>query len=486
MVADLKPYPTMKDSGVPWLAEVPEHWDVRRLKRVVALNPSKSEAAPVLAEDAPVTFLPMERVSADGRFDSRESRAATAVWNGFTYFRRSDVLVAKITPCFENGKGACLDALPTEVGFGSTEFIVLRATAAISPQYLYRTTTLAAFRRLGADSMTGSAGQQRVSPQFVSNFPTVLPPLPEQSAIVRFLDHACRRIGRYIHAKQKLIKLLEEQRQAVIHHAITCGLDPNARLKPSGVEWLGDVPEHWEVVQLRRRWELVDCKHLTVPFVDEGIPLASVREVRGFDLDLSKSMKTMAEWYGHLIGGRRAPKRGDLIYCRNVNVGECAYVNTDQQFAMGQDVCLIRSRAENGRFLNYIMRSTAMQKQLSLLLIGSTFNRINVSEIKSLVIAVPSRDEQDAIVSYLDSRLVGLDKSIGVAQREIALLCEYRTRLVADVVTGKLDVRGAAASLPEEPETEEQEPLEEDAAAEAEAEEDAGEDDPEGVEEAAS
>src|SRR3990172_2293772 len=123
----------------------------------------------------------MERVTADGRVDAREVRPASALWNGFTYFRRADVLVAKITPCFENGKGACLDSLPTEVGFGSTEFIVLRFTDAVLPQYLYRTTTLAEFRRRGADAMNGAAGQQRVPPTFVGNFQAALPPLPEQS-----------------------------------------------------------------------------------------------------------------------------------------------------------------------------------------------------------------------------------------------------------------------------------------------------------------
>ena len=202
---------------------------------------------------------------------------------------------------------------------------------------------------------------------------------------------------------------------------------------------------------------MVDCKHLTVPFVIEGVPLASVREVQSFELDLATSKRTTPEWCTHLISGRRVPKRGDLVYCRNVSVGACAFVNSDEQFAMGQDVCLIRSEAENGRFLNYFMHSSAMQQQLSLVLIGSTFNRINVSEIKSLLIAVPPRDEQDAIASDLDSKVASFENPIGVARDEISLLREYRTRLIADVVTGKLDVRAAAARLPDE--ADESEPL---------------------------
>jgi type I restriction enzyme S subunit len=282
-----------------------------------------------------------------------------------------------------------------------------------------------------------------------------VPALPEQVAIVRFLDHADRRIRRYIRAKQKLIKLLEEQKQAIIHRAVTRGLAPNVRLKFTGVEWLGDVPQHWEVLPLRRRWTVTDCKHLTVPFVEEGIPLASVREVQSFDLRLSEARQTTAQWYEVLVQGGRKPARGDLIYCRNVSVGACAFVSTSDTFAMGQDVCLIRSADQNQRYLNYFMHSPAMERQLAALMVGSTFERINVAEIKGLLIAVPPRAEQDALATYLDKALAGISRPIEVAQREVTLLREYRTRLIADVVTGKLDVRAAAAALPSEPEEQE-------------------------------
>jgi type I restriction enzyme S subunit len=279
-----------------------------------------------------------------------------------------------------------------------------------------------------------------------------LPPLPEQAAIVRFLDHADRRIRRYIRAKQKLVKLLEEQKQAIIHRAVTRGLDPNVRLKPSGVGWLGDVPEHWEVAALRRRWSVTDCKHLTVPFVedDDGIPLASVREVQSFELSLATAKRTSLEHYESLIEGGRKPQEGDLIYCRNVSVGAAAIVTTKQPLAMGQDVCLIRSNGESQRYLNYFLRSPAMRHQLAMLLIGSTFNRINVADIKALLVVVPPRTEQDSIAKHLDVELAETVRAQSLATDEIALIREYRTRLIADVVTGKLDVREAAARLPEE------------------------------------
>jgi type I restriction enzyme S subunit len=268
-----------------------------------------------------------------------------------------------------------------------------------------------------------------------------------------------RRIRRYIRAKQKLIALLEEQKQAIVHQAVTRGLDPSVRLKPSGVAWLGDVPEHWEVLPLRRRWAVVDCKHLTVPFVDDGVPLASVPEVQSFDIQLSKAKRTTPDWYNVLVAGGRAPRRNDLVYCRNVSVGAAAFVGTDDTFAMGQDVCLIRSTSQNQRYLNYFLHSPAMTRQLMMLLVGSTFKRINVSEIKGLLIVVPPKPEQDAIAEHLDRAFVEIDQPILTIRHQIALLREYRTRLIADVVTGQVDVRAAAAQLPEE--TEERDALEE-------------------------
>ncbi len=280
--------------------------------------------------------------------------------------------------------------------------------------------------------------------------PFPVPPREDCEAIVRFLDCADRRIRRAIRAKQTLIAVLNEQTQAVIHRAVTRGLDPNVRLKPSGVDWLGNVPEHWEVLPLRRRWTVTDCKHLTVPFVEDGIPLASVREVQSFDLSLATAKRTTTEWYELLIEGGRQPRRGDLIYCRNVSVGAAAVVTTDERFAMGQDVCLIRSRGHNQRYLNYFLHSPAMERQLASLLVGSTFDRINVADIKSLIVAVPPHSEQTAIADHLDRELQRNSAAVDSARRQIALLREYRARIIADVVTGKFDVRGAAAHLPDE------------------------------------
>lgn len=439
MIDGAAPHPTYRAASLPWLSRIPAGWEVRRIKSLFRERDDRST-------DGTGELLSLTRA----RGILPQSEASTRIasvdnLSGYKRCRPGDLVMNRMQA------SSGMFAVSSFDGLVSPDYSVFSAINDADQRYftyLFKTPLLVdQFAQLSRG--VGSGFNRLYTPEFGA-VPVVVPPRAEQEAIVRFLDHTDRRVRRVIRAKQKLIALLNEQKQAVIHRAVTRGLDPSVRLKPSGVDWLGDVPEYWEVLPLRRRWSVTDCKHLTVPFVDEGIPLASVREVQTFELSLAKAKRTSAEWYETLISGGRQPRRGDLIYCRNVSVGAAALVDTDEQFAMGQDVCVIRSREQNQRYLNYFLRSAGMKRQLASLLVGSTFNRINVADIKNLTIVVPPRSDQDAIVDHLDKELRGADIAIETGREEIELLREYRTRLIADVVTGKFDVRETAAQLPDE------------------------------------
>ena len=177
-------------------------------------------------------------------------------WQGFTYFRDGDVIVAKITPCFENGKGALVSQLKGGIGFGSTEFHVLRPTQRNAPRFIYYLTKSSMFRALGTASMYGAGGQKRVPEDFIEDLRVAFPPLPEQQQIAAFLDRKTAELDAVLRLKERQLLLLAEKRQALISQAVTRGLDPTVPLKPSGVEWLGDVPEHWAVAPLYARYSV--------------------------------------------------------------------------------------------------------------------------------------------------------------------------------------------------------------------------------------
>jgi len=460
MILNLKAYSAYRDSSVEWLGAVPAHWKVRRLKQVAILNPGKAEARALLEQDAPVTFLPMERVYADGRIGAIEYLPISSVWNGFTYFRRGDVIIAKITPCFENGKGACLDALPTEIGFGSTEFHVLRAGSSITARFLYRITTLPDFRRLGADAMSGAAGQQRVPESFLANFIAPLPPLPEQTAIVRFLDYVDWRIRRYVRAKQKLVKLLEEYKQALIYQAVTGKIDvrtgnPYPAYKDYGVEWLGKVPMHWEVLPGRAMFREIN---------DRGHPdeqMLSVTITRGVlcqaDLLVDGSRKDSSN---EDKSNYKLVQPGDLVYNKmrawQGAVGVSAYRGIVSPAYIVQR---LRSAENLPRYMHFLLRTplfTAEAERWSYGIASDQWS-LRAKEFKCIYFSLPPLHEQTAIVRFLDAQTAKIDAAIAATRSEIELLREYRERLIADVVTGKVDVREVAARLLEEPAEEEAE-----------------------------
>ena len=450
----LNPYPAYTPSGVPWLGDVPAHWEVRRLKRIVSLNPSRAEARSLLTADTRVTFLPMESVGTDGKIEAGETLLVSDVQNGLTYFRRGDVLVAKITPCFENGKGTCLDSLPTEVGFGSTEFHVLRAGSCLAPQFLYRLTTLPEFRQLGVHAMTGAAGQQRVPQAFIENYSVALPPPAEQTAIVRYLDHADRQIRRYVGGKEKLIGLLEEQRQAVVQRAVTRGLDPAVRLKPSGVAWLGDVPAHWEV---RRLQHVADMKVSNVDkHIKEGeLPIRLCNYVDVYkNHRITESMAFMHATATEDEVQKFRLEPGDVLITKDSETWNDIGVPALVEFSANDLICgyhlaLLRPLKEmlDGAYLFRTLQSPAIAYQFHVSANGITRYGLSHYGIKTALLPIPPLPEQAAIAASLDKTTADIDTAVARARREIELLREYRTRLIADVVTGKVDVRAAAAGL---------------------------------------
>ncbi|WP_428542878.1 NADAR domain-containing protein [Profundibacter sp.] len=221
----LDPAVPMKPTGIDWMPEVPAHWEIRKIKQVATFNPSRAERTAKFSEDEEVVFLPMENVSVSGDIDCGMRGKVRNLRTGYTYFKRHDVVVAKITPCFENGKGAYLGNLETEIGFGTTEFIVLRANQEINPQYLYEVSMLHVFRRDGKMAMTGAAGQQRVPLSFMREFLFGLPKPHEQREILDYIQAVSNQFNQKIKKAKSEISLTLEYRERLIADVVTGKLD---------------------------------------------------------------------------------------------------------------------------------------------------------------------------------------------------------------------------------------------------------------------
>ena len=438
----LPPYPAYKPSGAPWLGDIPEHWEMPRLRGYVT-NAIDLTRAPADGE----FYLALEHVESwTGWFS--EAGNGVSISGQVKRFRAEDVLFGKLRPYL--AKVAC----PKRNGVCVGEFLVLRPhDAGLSPRYLEQLLRSKPIIDV-VDASTFGAKMPRADWQFIGDLLFPLPALPEQCAIVRYLRYVDRRIRRYVSAKRRLIALLEEEKQAIVNQAVTRGLDPSVRLKPSGVEWLGDVPEHWEVLPnrgvLKLKKEAVGSRsdeYALLSLTKQGIIPRNAEIAKG---KFPASFNTYQVVFP-----------GDLIFClfdidetpRTVGISSKEGMVTG---AYTRFVCVDESTA---RFVYLLYRSLDDRKALKPLYSGLR-KSIATQIFLSAKLALPPAYERTTIVEHVEKATADIDAAISRARRQIELVQEYRTRLIADVVTGKVDVREAAALQPEE--ADEPEPIDED------------------------
>ena len=454
----LRPYPDYKDSGVQSLGKVPTHWEVRRLRTVAEMRVSNVDKHTKEGE-FPVRLCNYVDVYKNDRItQAMPFMNATASRDEVERFRleRDDVLITKDSEAWDD---IGVPALVTESAddlLSGYHLALLRPSREILGAYLVQSLQskgVAYQFHVRANGVT----RYGLTHTGIYSIQIPLPPRPEQATIARFLDHADRRIRRYIRTKQKLIALLEEQKQATVNQAVTGQIDvrtgrPYPAYKPSGVLGLAEVPKDWKLCRLRNVVSVVTTgsRGWSSYASDTGPLFVRVANLSRGSLELRFNDEMRLNLPPTSEAGRTRIEPGDLLvsvtaYIGSVGVApkrfEEAYVS--QHVARCQPL-----RDMHARWLGYVLLSTVGQIHGQISLYGGTKDGLALDDVKNFPILLPPRHVQDQAVRWIEGKLSALVKIGESTKREIAMVGEYRTRLIADVVTGKLDVREAAAGLP--------------------------------------
>ena len=451
LIANLKPYPTYRVSGIKWLGEIPTHWKTERAKwlfRKMERPAKDTDDVVTCFRDGVVTLRKNRRIR--GFTESLKEIGYQGILRGDLVIHTMDAFAGAAGVSDSDGKGTSVYSVCAPIGKRANPYYY-----AFCVREMARSEWILALakgiRERSTDFRFVVFAAQAVP----------APSLSEQTAIVRFLDHADKRIRRFIRAKRKQIALLEEEKQAIIHQAVTGRIDvrtgqPYPAYKSSGVEWLGEVPEHWGVRRLRN---LVDMR---VSNVDKHVkedenPVRLCNYVDVYKNDyINEQMDFMQATATDEEIERFRLEKDDVLITKDSeawdDIGVPALVaEPAYDLISGYHLALLRPRADEivGGYLLRALQSKGLAYQFYIEAKGVTRYGLSHSGIKSVWLPVPSPTEQSSIVDYLDRSTIDINATVDHTHRQIELLREYRTRLIADVVTGKLDVREAAAALPE-------------------------------------
>ncbi len=437
MIADLKPYPAYRESGSLWLGAVPSHWEVQNLRTLIRPHNERNRT------DLPLLSVAREKgVFVRSLTDAGENHNVIPEDLSNYKVARGGNLVINKMKAWQGSMGIA----PCD-GIVSPAYFVFNFTVANRSfgQALLRSKPYVAHFGQASDGVR--VGQWDLTIRGMRQIPILLPPPDEQAAIVRFLGWSNGQLEKAIRAKRKVITLLNEQKQVIIHRAVTRGLDPSVPLKPSGIPWLGDIPEHWDMRPIKSLLRETDRRSS-----DGTDTLLSLTRNRGL---IPHSEMTNKMHSAKTLVGYKQYKPGQIVMNR-MQAWSGMFGSGAVFGLVSPDYAVFDILGKHE--VNFVLarlkaKDLVGQFAIASKGIGSGFNRLYTDRFGPIRITIPPIDEQYSIVAYIDRETSGLNTAISRFEREIELLREYRTRLVADVVTGKLDVRDVAAKLPDEVQT---------------------------------
>lgn len=429
----LSTYSDLRDSNVPWIQSVPSHWTQKRLKFVVELVNQKQSV-----DQSDLPYIGLEHIESwtgrkiDGEISQSEGLAST--------YASGDILFGKLRPYLAKIH------LADTPGLVSSEALVIRPSRDISSSFLKYYFLSRDFINT-VDSSTYGSKMPRASWDYIGNLPLLVPSAQEQQAIVDFLNHKTAQIDALIAKKQALLEKLAEQRTALISQAVTKGLDPSVPMKDSGVEWLGEIPAHWQVSKLG----YVAKSLQTGPFgsqlhadeyVEDGTPLINPSDISNGKLTGNPTITVEEAVVARL--SRHKLELGDIVIARRGEMGRAGLVGKDNVgwlCGTGSLRARLNKDVINPKYLLYQFSMRGVSEYLSLQSVGSTMDNLNTSILGRLWVVVPPLHEQSDIISEVQKVSLRIEKMRSSVTSAISKLQEYRAALITNAVTGKIDVR---------------------------------------------
>ncbi|EHF0371729.1 restriction endonuclease subunit S [Salmonella enterica] len=426
-------YSEYKDSCVEWLGEIPARWTLEKFKYLFQVSNEKNGVEPVgqMLSVSGYRGVEIKEYNDDAKKRTLEEVAEYRVV-------RKGQLVVNTMWLNYSGLG-----VSEYEGYVSPAYRAYFLTEHVNKRYIHHLLRSAAYVMAYTAQIQGiRPNSLQIKTDDFQSLPILLPSIIEQEYIASFLDYELSKIDRLIRMQEQLIELLKEKRQAVISHAVTNGLNPDVKLKYSGIEWLGNLPEHWEVTRLKYECsKIVDCLHSTPEYSDIGqFPAIRTADIISGFLDVENAKKVSEEVFLER-NSRLTPIPGDVIYSREgERFGIAACVPEGAKVCLGQRVMLFRVKKCSLYYMWAINASSTYEQALQDV-IGATSPHINVETIKNFYLPRPPIKEQEEISKYIQLKINKFDKLVDIASNKISLLQERRSALISSTVTGKIDVR---------------------------------------------
>jgi type I restriction enzyme S subunit len=434
---------SFKDSGISWLGAVPAYWSIKKFRHLFRESSEKIEEEVI----GPMLSVSGYRGIEIKEYEDDNQRRRDEDLVGYRIVRQGQLVVNTM---WLNYAGLGVSAFEGHV---SPAYRCYWVADSLDKRFIHHLMRSGIYVKGYTRLLTGvRPNSLQMSREDLMNFPILFPPLEEQCQIASFLDQETSKIDALITEQQRLIELLKEKRQAVISHAVTKGLNPDVRMKPSGVEWLGEVPEHWEVRPLKglaRLYGRIGFRgYTTEDMVDEGAGAVTLSPSNMTEAGMVFEKCAYISWEKYYESPEIMIKPDDVLMVKTGStLGKVAYVPaTDRDMTVNPQIMVFKDIKCSPKFLFYFLQTPYVQSSVKIKNAGSTIPTITQESIGNFIMTFPSVEEQEAIVSYVDEETRRLNQLTEEAVKGIALLQERRTALISAAVTGKIDVRNYAST----------------------------------------